>query len=100
MKDTEEAINYLVIKFAELEDAIHHLMAEVRKNNPPPFKQSYEKSTGEKIPESLSHSQQVARQMLKTKTQISGEFCTCGGLLVQTGTCKTCQSCGNNAGCG
>ena len=99
MKDIDEAISYLVIKFAELEDAIHHLMAEVRKNNPPPFAKSYEKATEEKLPEQ-SPSQKIAAQMLKTKTQISGEFCTCGGLLVQTGTCKTCQSCGNNAGCG
>jgi hypothetical protein len=32
----------------------------------------------------------------------TGDLCpTCGGLLVQTGTCKTCNSCGNNTGgCG
>jgi hypothetical protein len=34
---------------------------------------------------------------------ITGEFCRedgCGGLLVRTGSCMTCQSCGFNEGCG
>lgn len=29
----------------------------------------------------------------------SGNFCTeCGGLLVRTGTCETCQDCGGSTG--
>lgn len=29
----------------------------------------------------------------------TGDLChVCGGLMVQTGTCKTCNSCGNNSG--
>jgi hypothetical protein len=24
---------------------------------------------------------------------------SCGGVVVQTGTCKTCQTCGDNEGC-
>ena len=31
----------------------------------------------------------------------SGDLCpSCGGLVVRTGTCMTCQSCGFNTGCG
>lgn len=30
-----------------------------------------------------------------------GKCCKiCGGLVVQTGTCETCTSCGDNSGCG
>lgn len=28
----------------------------------------------------------------------TGELCKCGGLLVRTGTCMTCQSCGGSSG--
>lgn len=38
---------------------------------------------------------------VKTIMSVSGEFCSCGGLMIQNGTCKMCQSCGNtNGGCG
>ncbi|HEY1187911.1 MAG TPA: hypothetical protein VGE74_09650 [Gemmata sp.] len=31
----------------------------------------------------------------------TGDLCKrCGGLLVRTGTCMTCQACGDNSGCG
>lgn len=31
----------------------------------------------------------------------SGNICKkCGGMLVRTGTCETCQDCGENEGCG
>lgn len=30
----------------------------------------------------------------------TGEFCKCGGPLVRTGTCLTCQLCGWSKGCG
>lgn len=30
-----------------------------------------------------------------------GKVCTnCGGLMIRTGTCHTCTSCGNTDGCG
>ena len=35
--------------------------------------------------------------------QLTGEICRedgCGGLLVRTGSCMTCSSCGFNEGCG
>lgn len=25
---------------------------------------------------------------------------TCGGLMIRTGTCHTCPTCGDNTGCG
>ena len=28
----------------------------------------------------------------------SGNYCICGGLMVRTGTCETCQSCGSTSG--
>jgi hypothetical protein len=34
---------------------------------------------------------------------MTGEFCRepgCGGFMVRTGSCMTCQSCGFNEGCG
>jgi hypothetical protein len=34
---------------------------------------------------------------------LTGEFCRepgCGGFMVRTGSCMTCQSCGFNEGCG
>lgn len=31
---------------------------------------------------------------------LSGRVCQCGGMLVRTGSCETCQSCGHNEGCG
>jgi len=38
------------------------------------------------------------------KTEVlTGELCRepgCGGFLVRTGSCMTCQTCGNNEGCG
>jgi hypothetical protein len=37
------------------------------------------------------------------RPQITGEMCHepgCGGFLVRTGSCLTCQSCGANEGCG
>lgn len=31
----------------------------------------------------------------------SGNLCKCGGMMVRTGTCETCQSCGTSSGgCG
>jgi len=31
----------------------------------------------------------------------TGDLCKqCGGMLIQTGTCKTCTQCGFNEGCG
>lgn len=31
----------------------------------------------------------------------SGNLCKCGGMLIRTGTCETCQSCGGSTGgCG
>lgn len=31
----------------------------------------------------------------------NGNYCVqCGGMMVQTGTCETCTSCGNTSGCG
>ena len=45
--------------------------------------------------------------LTKVRAEVSpmmtGEMCRepgCGGFLVRTGTCMTCQSCGNNEGCG
>lgn len=33
--------------------------------------------------------------------QASGNMCKCGGMMVRTGTCETCQSCGESSGgCG
>lgn len=40
----------------------------------------------------------VAREA--SKPQLSGRVCHCGGQLVRTGSCETCQSCGYNEGCG
>lgn len=39
---------------------------------------------------------------LKARRQQSGgNVCRCGGLLVRTGTCETCSSCGESSGgCG
>ncbi len=31
----------------------------------------------------------------------SGNLCRCGGMMVRTGSCETCQCCGNSSGgCG
>jgi hypothetical protein len=30
----------------------------------------------------------------------SGNVCSCGGMLIRTGKCETCQSCGTTSGCG
>lgn len=30
----------------------------------------------------------------------SGNMCSCGGMLLRTGKCETCQSCGTTTGCG
>lgn len=40
----------------------------------------------------------VAREA--QKPVFSGRVCHCGGMLVRTGSCETCQSCGYNEGCG
>jgi hypothetical protein len=38
----------------------------------------------------------------QANTEVNGEgFCKCGGMLVRTGTCLTCQLCGESSGgCG
>lgn len=42
-----------------------------------------------------------AREIPGVKTAMMGSKpCTCGGLMVQSGSCYTCSSCGNNTGCG
>ena len=41
------------------------------------------------------------RAMPSPVPQYSGDECEiCGGFMAWTGTCKTCQSCGNSGGCG
>lgn len=30
--------------------------------------------------------------------EVSGDMCKCGGLMVRTGTCMTCQTCGSSSG--
>ena len=37
---------------------------------------------------------------LTTLRLSDGGTCSCGGLLLRTGACKTCSSCGANTGCG
>jgi hypothetical protein len=51
-----------------------------------------------KSPDTIARKTEVSRS-----PSITGEFCRedgCGGLLVRTGSCMTCQSCGFNEGCG
>jgi hypothetical protein len=43
----------------------------------------------------------VLPPVVKPSGNPSGKFCDdCGGLVVRTGMCETCQDCGRNEGCG
>lgn len=42
-----------------------------------------------------------ACQRLMAVPRASGNACgVCGGMMVRTGTCETCTSCGTTGGCG
>lgn len=74
-----------------------------------PFGEVFEKlEGGEEVQEALKEwfvrndrLPNRAARSAQTPTWI-GEMCSkCGGMMVQTGSCKTCQSCGQSSGgCG
>ena len=40
-------------------------------------------------------------QVVASRPNLTGEVCAvCGGMMVRTGTCTTCTSCGTTGGCG
>ncbi len=68
---------------------------------------------GDVFPEVEEHNREVLKEWYVTATGVpnivareaakpvfSGRVCHCGGMLVRTGSCETCQSCGHNEGCG
>lgn len=53
-------------------------------------------TTEEHIKQDLSSNKEEPKS-----NHFSGEFCHCGGILIQDGTCKTCRDCGERSGgCG
>lgn len=66
------------------------------------------------FPQVEDHNQEVLKAWFVTATGVpnlvarharqplpSGNLCKCGGMMTRTGTCETCQSCGESSGgCG
>jgi len=50
---------------------------------------------------SEGNGEEAAREHARKRigTQMSGEICNCGGMLIRSGTCKVCTACGTTTGC-
>lgn len=84
LTEAKEAIRIRGVPFDEA-------FAQVEEHNREALKAWY--VTAEGVPNLVARSAQ--------QPQWFGEMCKCGGMMIQTGSCKTCQSCGTSSGgCG